>query len=47
MLNKNGRNNLDLEGRLLKVSVIENSGVKGNYGQQTQYTRHETKQQKL
>jgi hypothetical protein len=43
MLNKNGRNNLDLEGKLIKISVIENSGGKGHYGQQTQHTQHETK----
>jgi len=29
MLNKNGRKNLDLEGRLIKISIIENVGEKG------------------
>jgi hypothetical protein len=29
MLNKNGRKNLDLEGRLIKISVIENWVEKG------------------
>jgi hypothetical protein len=43
MLNKNGRNNLDLEGKLIKILVIENSGGKGDCEQQTQYTQHETK----
>jgi hypothetical protein len=47
MLNKNGGKNLDLEGRLIKITVIEISGGKGDYGQQTQYTQHETKYQKL
>jgi hypothetical protein len=43
MLNKNGQKDLDLEGRLIKISLIENSGGKGDYGQQIQYKQHETK----